>query len=77
MMKKTTCRNLRGACNEIITGNTPEEMGKNSKNHVMKMVQSGDEAHKKAMEAMMKLSQEDQQKWYKDFVDSFDELEDA
>lgn len=76
-MKKTSCKNLAGACEAIITGNTPEEMGENSRQHVMKLVQAGDEAHKKAMEAMMTLSPEDQQKWYKEFEDSFNSLQDV
>lgn len=76
-MKKATCNNLGGACDEVITGETSVEMAENSRNHVMKKIQSGDEAHKKAMDAMTALSPEDQQKWYKDFEDSFDSLEDA
>ena len=76
-MKKTTCNNLGGACDEVLTGKTASEMGENSKNHVMQKVQAGDEAHKKAMEEMMALSSADQQKWYKDFEDSFSSLEDV
>lgn len=76
-MKRTTCNNLGGACDELLTGETPSEMGENSKNHVMQKVQAGDEAHKKAMKEMMALSPEDQQKWYKDFEDSFGSLEDV
>lgn len=76
-MKKTTCNNLGGACDEVLTGETVSEMGENSKNHVMQKVQAGDEAHKNAMEEMMALSPEDQQKWYKDFEDSFSSLEDV
>ena len=76
-MKKATCKNLGGACDEVITGETSSEMGENSKNHVMQKVQAGDEAHKKAMEEMMAWSPEDQQKWYKNFEDSFDSLDDA
>lgn len=76
-MKKTTCKSLRGACDEIITGNTPEDMGENSKQHALKMAQEGDEAHKQAMQKMMNLSQEEQQRWYQDFINNFDSLEDA
>lgn len=76
-MKKTTCRNLRGACEEIIVGETAGEMGENSKQHIMKMVKAGDKGHKKAIEEMMALSKEDQRKWYKGFEDSFDSLEDV
>jgi hypothetical protein len=76
-MKKTTCNNLGGACDEVLTGETANEMGENSKNHVIQKVQAGDEAHIKAMGEMMALSPEDQQKWYKDFEDNFSSLEDA
>ena len=74
-MKKATCKQLAGACDEIITGNTPEEMAENSRKHGMAMAQ--DPAHKRAMQAMMQLSKQDQQNWYQKFVDSFDQLEDA
>lgn len=76
-MKKTTCRNLRGACDAVIMGETPKEMGENSKHHVMKMVQAGDDDHKAAIENMMKLSKEEQQKWHEDFKNSFSSLPDA
>ena len=76
-MKKTTCRDLKGACDAELIGNTPEEMGENSKKHVMEMIQSGDDAHKTAVENMMKLSKEDQMKWYEDFKNGFDALEDV
>ncbi len=39
-MKETTCRDLRGACDTEIQGATAEEMGENSKQHVMEMMQS-------------------------------------
>ena len=47
-MKKATCKNLGGACDEVITGETSSEMGENSKNHVMQRVQAGDEAQFKS-----------------------------
>jgi hypothetical protein len=43
----------------------------------MEMVQSGDEAHKIAMDDMMKLGKEEQEKWYEDFRSRFDSLQDA
>lgn len=76
-MKKATCNQLKGACNQIITGNTPEEMGENSKKHVMEMVQKGDEAHQRAMDNMMKMSQEEQNKFFDDFRNSFESLPEA
>lgn len=76
-MKKTTCKDLRGACDVVIIGDTPEEMGENSKKHVMEMVQAGDAAHKKAIEDMMKLSKEEQMSWYAGFMERFSSLPDA
>lgn len=76
-MKKTTCNALAGACDHEITGNTPEEMGESSKKHAMEMVAAGDQAHIDAMEKMKNMSPEDQQKWYEDFKNNFDALEDA
>ncbi len=76
-MKTTTCKNLRGACSAEIFGETPEEMSENCKSHVMEMLQIGDTEHQAAMESMMKLSPEEQQNWYKEFVESFPNLQDA
>ena len=43
-MKQATCRNLRGACDAVITGETAEAMGAASKEHLMQMLQAGDAA---------------------------------
>ncbi len=76
-MKKTTCRNLRGACDAEIQGETPEEMGENCRQHVKEMIQSGDEDHKAAVDDMMQLSKEEQESWYEGFKRGFDSLPDA
>ncbi len=76
-MKKTTCNDLRGACDAEIQGETPEEMAENCKQHVMEMMQSEDEGHKAAVESMMQLSKEEQEKWYDEFRSKFDSLQDA
>ncbi len=76
-MKKTTCKNLRGACDIEIQGDTPEEMGENCKEHVMEMVQSGDKDHMAAIEKMQKLSGQEQMQWFKNFEDNFDSLEEV
>ena len=60
-----------------VVGATPEEMGENSKNHVMEMVQSCDQAHMDAIEAMKSLSPDQQMKWYEDFKKGFDALPEA
>lgn len=73
-MKKATCKQLAGACDQIIIGNTPEEMAEHSRKHGMSMAK--DPAHKAAMQATMQLSNDQQQSWYQKFVDSFKSLED-
>jgi len=73
-MKQTNCKNLRGPCDENITGENVDEMAANGKNHVMQKVMSGDPAHTAAANDMMALSKEDQQKWYQEFVDTFESL---
>lgn len=52
-------------------------MGESSKKHVMEIVFSGDQAHKDAMEDMMKLSSEDQRTWLEDFKKNFELLPEA
>jgi hypothetical protein len=76
-MKKTTCNDLRGACDADIRGETAEEMGEASKAHVMEMIGAGDEAHQAAVDGMMALTQDEQRSWYTAFVTGFDALPDA
>ena len=76
-MKQTTCRNLRGACAAVITGETAEAMGAASKQHVMQMLQAGEAAHKQAMDAILQLSRADQEKGYGEFVAGLAVLPDA
>lgn len=59
-MKKLTCRDLGGPCDAEITGNSFEEMGKNSHAHVMEQINSGDEAHRAAADKMKNASPEEQ-----------------
>ena len=76
-MKKATCRYMRGACDAEFEGETPEEMGQICRQHVMEMVQSGDEAHKTAMDNMMELRKEEQEKRYEECRNRFDSSQDA
>ena len=48
-MKRMTCKELDGVCDEIITGNTSDEMMKNSQKHAMS---ANDEAHQNKMKEM-------------------------
>ena len=51
-MKTMTCKQLHGPCDELIHGETADEMMKNSQKHGMEMVAKGDKLHIDAMEAM-------------------------
>lgn len=76
-MKQTTCQDLRGACDLVITGETPEEMGEACKAHVMDMVAAGDQAHLDAVVSTKEVSEEEQKKWYEDVVAWFDMLDEV
>jgi len=76
-MRQATCKELRGVCDQVITGETPEIMAENGKSHVMDMLSDGDKAHQGAVASMQSLSREDQEKWYENFKNSFDSLPDA
>jgi len=71
-----TCKQLYGACDLLIYGETSEEMIENSKKHGMEMAAKGDEDHIKVMEAM-KQNMDDPEavkKWNEDFKAKFDSL---
>lgn len=76
-MKITTCNALAGACDFEIIGETPEEMAENSKKHAMEMFAVGDQAHIDAMEKMKSSTPEDQQKFFEDFKNNFNLLDEA
>ncbi len=54
-MKKMKCKDLGGACDVELEGESFQEIAEKSRKHAMEMVQAGDEAHIKAMKAMEKL----------------------
>ena len=76
-MKQATCKQLRGVCDVKITGSTPKQMGENARDHVKDMLADGDKAHEEVVKKMMSLSKAQQAKWYKEFENSFDSLEEA
>ena len=59
-MKKLTCKVLSGPCDAEITGNSFQEMGNNSRMHVMEKIKSGDAGHRAAADKMRNASQEEQ-----------------
>ncbi len=75
-MKKMTCRQLGGACDETFYARTFEEMANQSKQHGMEMYKKGDKPHVNAMAEMQKLmaSPADMQKWMERMRVAFDKL---
>ena len=59
-MKKLTCRDLGGPCDAEITGNSFEEVGKKSHDHVMEQISHGDDAHRAAAEKLRNAPSEEQ-----------------
>ncbi len=75
-MKRMTCRQLGGACDQEFLAKTFEEIAEMSKKHGMEMFQKGDKAHLKAMEEMRTLMQspEAMQAWFKSKREEFKSL---
>ncbi len=76
-MKHLTCKELGGACDVLITGASPEQMGEHSKQHGMAMAGLGDAAHIEAMKKMGAMSREEFQVFWADFVKKFEEAEEV
>jgi len=72
-MKKLTCKDLGGPCDEEITGNSFEEIGNNCKTHVTEKLNSGDEAHQAAVEKMKNASPEEQKSMFAEYEKKFNE----
>lgn len=65
-----TCKELEGVCDEIITGNSPDEMMKNSQKHAMSVY---DEAHQNKMKEMAPMQNDPEavKKFMSDFKAKF------
>lgn len=77
-MKSMTCKQLGGACDEVFTATTFEEIAQISKTHGTAMFKKGDPAHLKAMEEMRNLMQspEAMQNWFAEKKKLFESLPD-
>ena len=75
-MKTMTCKQLGGACDVEFHADTFEEMADQSKRHGVKMFQSGDEGHLKAMNEMQELMQipEAMTEWFENKRKEFNAL---
>ena len=72
-MKKLTCKQLGGPCDFEITGSSFEEIGANCRDHVMGLIQAGDEAHVQATAKMRHATREEQQAMMADYKKTYDE----
>ena len=72
-MKKITCRDLGGPCDEEFTGDSFGEVGGACRTHVMEQMNNGDEAHRTAAAKMKNASPEEQMAMMAEYEKSFDE----
>jgi hypothetical protein len=77
-MKKMTCNQLGGACEEVFHAETFEEVAEKSRKHGMEMFQQGDPAHLEAMSKMQVImeSPEAMKIWLDEKRAAFDALPD-
>ena len=75
-MKRMTCRDLGGPCDAVFTGDSFEELGKKSHEHVMERMQRGDEAHLLAANKMRKATPEEQKSMMAQFKQKFEQAPD-
>lgn len=60
-MKKFTCKEMSGVCDEVFEGNTYKEVGEKGGAHIMRTV---DDAHAKLREQMATSSAEEKNQWW-------------
>jgi ABC-type transporter MlaC component len=72
-MKKLTCRDLGGPCDAELVGESFEEIGKKSRDHVMEQMQKGDKAHLSAANNMRTATPEQQQAMMAEFKKKFEQ----
>jgi len=77
-MKKMTCKQLWGACDEEFMANSFEEIWENIKKHGIEMFKIGDNAHIEAMDKMkwMMKNPESMKEWMESKRNAFDSLAD-
>lgn len=76
-MKKLTCRDFDGPCDEEITGNSFQEAGKKSYEHVVERIKSGDAVHKAAATRMKNASPEEQKSMMAGYEKRYNEAPDV
>ena len=71
-MKKFTCKEMGGVCDEVFEGETFKEVGESGGQHIMG---TSDDAHKSLREQMANLTEENAQKWWDWFSEEWDKKE--
>ena len=72
-MKKLTCKDVGGSCDAELTGNSFQEVGKKSHDHVIDMIKSGDQAHKAAADNMRNASPEEREDMMAQYEKNYNE----
>jgi len=72
-VKKLTCRDFGGPCDAEITGNSFQEVGKKSHDHVMEQINNGDAAHRAAADKMKHASPEEQKAMMAEYEKRYNE----
>ena len=72
-MKRLTCKDLGGPCDAELTGNSFQEVGKKSYEHVIGQINAGDEAHKAAAAKMKTSSPEEQKSMMAEYEKNYNE----
>lgn len=75
-MKTMTCKQLGGACDEVFSANTFDEIAQLSRDHSMAKFEENDESHLRAKAEMMKMMQEPRamQAWFEARRAEFDSI---
>ena len=76
-MKRLTCQDLGGPCDAEFTGDSFEEIGKKSREHVMEQMQKGDDGHLSAANNMRSATPERQKAMMAEDRRKFDETPDV
>lgn len=76
-MKTFRCVDLGGPCSQKLSGDTPEELMNAAAVHLHAVVAAGDEAHRPALDMMMKMQGTlEGEEWNKRFMEQWQSKKD-
>ncbi len=73
-MKKATCKQIGGVCEDEISGGSLKQMGENARSHVMAKIKEGDQAHKTLMENIEQMGMGEKLERIQELKDKYDQL---